>query len=433
MEVRRTVRVKLDVDGDDAALLRETVDEFLWAANYVVDHAWQGHYKTTSKAQLQEETYDDVRDRTRLHANLVQNARNKAADAVQGVVARWKQGEYAGKPHFSKPTVVYDKRCATFHDDHVSLATIDGRIAVEYVLPDGGRDTPHSRYLDNDDYEVTGAELHNKDGEWFLHLRTKAEMESDTPEQATTEHSTVLGVDLGVNQLTVTSTGTFWSGDEFDHWRREYEKRRASLQQCGSRHAHENIQAVGRKETGRFKMMLHRIANGIIEEAVENGCTVIAFEELTGIRDRLSGASWGHKWAFERLYEYVEYKAELHGIDVDQVDPENTSRRCSHCGFTHPDNRDGEDFECLKCGYENHADYNAAKNIGLRYLRRNQTGDGGGAPVGVRLNRGTLNANGKYESPAGESGQSGSPRESPTLNEANGEAVSEWGGVSMFD
>ncbi|SDX92317.1 RNA-guided endonuclease InsQ/TnpB family protein [Halobellus clavatus] len=425
MEMRRTVPVKLDVGSDEAALLRETVDEFLWAANYVVDHAWRGEYKTTSKAQLQEETYDDVREQTRLHANLVQNARNKAADAVQGVLARWKQGEYASKPHFSNPTVVYDKRCATFHDDHVSLATIDGRLDVEYVLPDEDRDTPHSRYLDNDDYELTGAELHNKDGDWFLHLRTKAEMESDIPEQATIGHSTVLGVDLGVNQLAVTSTGTFWSGHKFDHWRREYEKRRASLQRCGSRHAHENIQAVGRKETGRYKTILHRIANGIIEEATENGCTIIAFEELTGIRDRLSGASWGHKWAFGRLCEYVEYKAEMHGIDVEQVDPENTSRCCSHCGFTHPDNRDGEDFACLNCGYENHADYNAAKNIGLRYLRRNQTGDGGGAPVGVRLNRGILNAKGGYEPSAGDSGQSGSPRESPTRNKANGEAVSE--------
>ncbi len=77
-----------------------------------------GEYKTTSKAQLQAETYDDVREQTRLHANLVQNARNKAADAVQSAVARWKQGEYAGKPHFTSPTVVYDKRCATFHDEY---------------------------------------------------------------------------------------------------------------------------------------------------------------------------------------------------------------------------------------------------------------------------------------------------------------------------
>jgi transposase len=125
------------------------------------------------------------------------------------------------------------------------------------------------------------------------------------------------------------------------------------------------------------------------------------------------------------LSEYVEYKAEIHGIDVETVDPKNTSRRCSTCGFRHPDDRDGEGFACPKCGYENHADYNAAKNVGLRYLRRNQTGDSGGAPVGVRLNHGTLNANGAYEPPAGKSGQSGSPRESPTLNEANGDVVSE--------
>jgi predicted transposase len=188
MEVRRTVSVKLDVDSDDAAVLRKTVAEFFWAANYVVDHAWQGEYKTTSKARLQQETYDEVREQTRLHANLVQNARNKAADAVQGVVARWKQGEHACKPQFSQPTVVYDKRCATFHDEYVSLATVNGRIEVEYILPDEHRDTLHSRYLgsegrspsgnrpeagDNGDDEVTGAELHNTDDEWFLHLRTR--------------------------------------------------------------------------------------------------------------------------------------------------------------------------------------------------------------------------------------------------------------------
>ena len=35
---------------------------------------------------------------------------------------------------------------------------------------------------------------------------------------------------------------------------------------------------------------------------------MIAFEDLTGIRE-CTGVSWGHKWAFNRLYEYVEYKA----------------------------------------------------------------------------------------------------------------------------
>ena len=352
-----------------------------------------------------------MRDETRLHSNHVQAARKKAADACKSVVERWKQGKKASMPQFTSPHVVYDHRTATFHDDYVSLATVDGRIEADYVVPDNDRDTPHAEYLFNDDYETTGAEPHYRDGNWMLQIHCKTDVESDTS-ASTTENGTVLGVDLGVNTLAVASTGTVWTGDEFDHWRREYEKRRGDFQERGTRWAHENIQSVGRKEERRFKLMLHRISTEIVGEARENGCSVTAFEDLTDIRER-TGASWGHRWAFHRLYEYVEYRAAEYGINVEQVDPENTSRRCSHCGFTHPDNRDSESFECLNCGYENHADYNAAKTIALRYLRRNQTGDGGGALVGVRLNSGTLNANGEYEPPADDSARVGVHAESP--------------------
>ena len=411
MEVRRTVPVTLDVDSNDDALLRDTVDEFLFAAQYVVDYAFQGEYVTTSKGQLQDETYDDVCEQTPLNTGLVQNARNKAAEACKSVVERWKNGKKASKPRMTSPHIVYDHRTATFHDECVSLATTDGRIEADYVLPGENSDTPHAEYLFSDEYETTGAELHRKHGDWQLHIHCKKERESDTSEQAITENGTVLGVDLGVNNLAVTSTGAFWTGDEFDHWRREYEKRRGDLQECGTRWAHENMQAVGRKEEGRFKLTLHRIANELVDEVRDHECSVIVFEDLTNIRER-TGASWGHKWAFNRLYEYVEYKAAEYGIAVEQVDPENTSRRCSHCGFTHPDNRESASFECQKCGYENHADYNAAKNIGLRYLRRNQTGGDEGAPLGVRLNSGMVNVNGEYESPAEISARTGVHAES---------------------
>jgi IS605 OrfB family transposase len=411
MEKRRTVPVKLHVDSDDAALLEDTVDEFLWAANYVTHLAFEGEYVTTSKTTLHDITYEDVRDKTALHSNHVQAARNKAADACKSVVEKWKQGKKASMPHFTSPHLVYDHRTATFHDEYVSLATVDGRIEADYVLPADERETPHADYFFPDEYETTGAELHHSNSNWMLHIHCKTEVESDTLEQGTTENGTVLGVDLGVNNLAVASTGTFWTGDEFDHWRREYEQRRGDLQEHGTRWAHENMQAVGRKEENRFKITLHHLSNELVEEARDHDCTVIAFEDLTDIRER-TGASWGHKWAFNRLYEYVQYKAAEYGIEVAQVDPENTSRRCSQCGFTHPDNRKRDLFECLKCCYENHADYNAAKNIGLRYLRRNQTGSGGGAPVGVRLNSGTLNANGEYEPPADDSARAGVHAES---------------------
>jgi IS605 OrfB family transposase len=390
MEVRRTVPVKLDVTDEQADLLHETIDEFLWAANYVVDAAWDGEWAETRSSVLQELTYDEVREQTRLHSNHVQSARNRAVDALKSVVAKWKKGEYASLPSFSSQFCDYNQRNATFHDDHAALSTINGRVTVEYVLPDKTRDTPHSEYLRSDGWETTGATLHYRRGDFYLHVRTKADVDDPVPD----ENGTVLGVDLGIKNIAVTSTGLFWSADELNHWRQEYVERRTSLQECESRWAHENVQAVGRKETGRFEQYLHRVANDLVAEASESGCSVIAFEDLTDIRDQMPDARKFHEWAFNRLYDYVSYKAEERGIRVEQVNPKNTSRRCSSCDFTHEDNRPSQDtFRCQSCGYENHADYNAAKNIGYRLLR-NQTGGEGGAPVGVRLNSGMLNANG---------------------------------------
>ncbi|MFB6110317.1 MAG: RNA-guided endonuclease InsQ/TnpB family protein, partial [Halodesulfurarchaeum sp.] len=119
----------------------------------------------------------------------------------------------------------------------------------------------------------------------------------------------------------------------------------------------------------------------------------------TDIRDRMPGAKKFHAWAFRRLYEYVEYKAEEHGIVVEQVDPAYTSQRCSKCGCTLEENRDGDSFECLKCGYAVHADYNAAKNIGHKLLSAGQKSPQGGATRQLALKSGTLNANGEF-SPA---------------------------------
>lgn len=39
MDVRRTAPVKVTVADSDADLIHETIDEFRWAANYVVRNA----------------------------------------------------------------------------------------------------------------------------------------------------------------------------------------------------------------------------------------------------------------------------------------------------------------------------------------------------------------------------------------------------------
>ena len=319
----------------------------------------------------------------------------------------------------------YDKRSATFYRTKVSLATIEGRVEPSFILP-ADSPTPYERYVLTEGYEFRESTLRYDAAtdEFYLHISTrridsvdqthcvssahqKTERSGDdgTEVPADTGHpdQTVLGIDLGVNSLAVSSTGTFWQGNDYDHWCREFEKRRGEMQQCGTQAAHRALLRLGKREEAWRKQYIHTVANEIVTEAFGHDCDVIVCEELDGIRERLPQAKWHHVWAFQRLFEYVKYKAPERGVSVEQIAPTHTSQRCSRmdCGFTHDDNRHGEHFCCQKCGYEVNADYNAAKNIGLRYarkrthrLRSSPKSGGGDAEVDLRVNGGTLNGNG---------------------------------------
>lgn len=394
--VRRTAVTRLSVSDEQRTLLEATIDAYRKGCQITADRAWPN---TKSKSDVQPLAYDRIRDETALTSQHAILATHQAAEAITGCHERRAKGLEASKPTFTAPTVTYDTRTMTLFEDYtVSLSTVEDRARCPLVLPQD-EDGYQWQFLNDERWELTESTLTARDGAYYLHMgfrrfRTEREREADE-ETVTAENGTVLGVDLGVNNLAVTLTGLFVSGGELTHWQNEYEKRRGSLQQTGTRWAHENIQSVGRKEDGRFTILLHEASNAILAEARENDCTHIAFEDLTDIRERLLHATWQHRWAFRKLFEYVEYKAAEYGITIRQVNPQYMSRKCSHtdCGFTHEDNRDGSSFECLKCGYALDADYNAAKNIAVKYatkLRRSHKPSGGGAPVDVPLNSGSL-------------------------------------------
>lgn len=433
--LRRTVRVALDTPADVAASLHATIDQYRVAADHVVDAAWPDdsaadEHVETRRTALHEQTYDAVREATDLPAQLVQSARNRAANALSGVIARWEDGQEAGKPSFTAPTIRYDTRSATIRGDHATLATVDGRVRVDFRLPSDPDGTPHERYLYAEAWTVCGADLvyDDLDDEFWLHVRVEGDEaaviaatgaasddrdrgDDDTAPPTGAGHRTVLGVDCGIDNLAVSSTGAFWSGRELAHWRREYEERRAALQSRGTRAAQAAARRVARRWRGYADHLLHRVSRDVVAEAHTHGCTAIAVEDLTGIQSSLPGGQRFQTWAFRRLQSYVAYKAAEVGIETVQVDPARTSQRCSRCGHVAGANRRSQrQFRCSRCGYAVSADYNAAKNIGLRAvderdnpepddereLQSAQTSAAGGAPEGVRLNGGTLTPSGTY-------------------------------------
>jgi IS605 OrfB family transposase len=409
MEVIRTVKVKLDVPDERCEDLHQTKTQFLHCANTTAQWAWRhpNDYCVTSKRKAEQALYERLRNETELTANLVQKGIRRAIEATKSGVARLKNGERTSQPHFDAWSVVYDKRSATFHRDYVSLSTVNGRVECDYVLPTEPEGTPIGEYLLNEDYEFRMATVqYDRTTEsFYLHARmrrTTDEQEQSTATSEDAKHRTVLGVDLNVDgSLAVTSTGAFiGNADEMNHRRREFEKTRGSMQQTGTRSAHLSILSMKDREHRWMQDELHHASNQLLEDAFDHDCTHIAFENLTDIRNRMPRAKRFHAWAFRRLYQYVEYKAERCGIEVERVSPAYTSQRCSSCGFTHETNRRSKhQFECQKCEYELHADYNASKNIARKLLKRLHSGQkssSGGAPCQCALTSGTLNLNGDF-------------------------------------
>ncbi len=97
----------------------------------------------------------------------------------------------------------------------------------------------------------------------------------------------------------------------------------------------------------------------------------IALEDLGGIRARVRLRKPQrvtlHSWSFAQLGAFIAYKAKRAGVPVVFVDPRHTSQGCSACGHINKKNRpDQATFKRTSCGFAEHADVNAARNIAAR-------------------------------------------------------------------
>jgi len=120
------------------------------------------------------------------------------------------------------------------------------------------------------------------------------------------------------------------------------------------------------------KQILEVFTEELILLAEQNGCSVIAVENLSGIRV----PNWRNKalrylfssWFHDKVAERLRHKAARRGIRVVFVNPKNTSRLCYVCGSELSGS--GLYLNCKACGKTWDRDYNAAVNIAKKALDR---------------------------------------------------------------
>ena len=275
-----------------------------------------------------------------------------------------------------RSAVVFDARCYRLKNlSTVSLTTTQGR--KDFVMRHGGK-----QRAELEEADMGEADLLYRDGFYYLAITVK----KDAPPPSDRSGG-VLGVDLGIVELASDSEGNSYSGEQVKSVRRKLKEHRRyreiarsdflELQKCGTNsavklrsnlHAKKRLRKIARKQSRFSRDTNHVISKRIVQTAYDS-MKAIALENLTNIRERTVNLGRNMRWllgnwAFYQLRAYITYKANQVGIDVVGVNPRNTSRTCSSCLFCDKANRKSQShFECLSCGFQANADYNASCNI----------------------------------------------------------------------
>jgi putative transposase len=158
----------------------------------------------------------------------------------------------------------------------------------------------------------------------------------------------------------------FFHAKQIVRKRRIYAKRRKQLQEQGK---HRAVRKMEQREGRQVTHINHKLSKEIVGLAERTGCG-IRLEDLSGIRQRTeqrkeqksdNGQNRDY-WAFYQLETFVAYKAALRSVPVEKVPAPYTSKTHHDCGRLGI--RKGNDFYCEHCNKHEHADGNAARNIG---------------------------------------------------------------------
>ena len=346
--MKLVANIQLLPTPEQAHALRETLARCNAACNWISEQAWQT--RTFRQFALQKLTYHTVKERFGLTAQVVVRSVAKVADAYKlDRRTRRTFRTYAGQP--------YDDRIFRFRGDTtVSLWTVMGRETIAYVCGDYQRQLLKSRKGEVDLLFIRG--------KWYVSCVC------DVEEPEVIKVADVLGIDLGIVNLAVASTGTTYSGAQGELQRRRFAPRRGNVHRKPPRSATRKLRTI-RGRQARFQANTnHRISKAIVADA-ERFSAAIALENLRGIRTRVKANRHQRarlaNWGFGQLQAFIAYKAQRQGLPMIFVDPRYTSQTCPACRHIAKANRPTrEQFQCVCCGLVGPADHIAALNIAFK-------------------------------------------------------------------
>lgn len=217
---------------------------------------------------------------------------------------------------------------------------------------------------------ISQATISRQADRWFVSFLLKEEI--DIPDLASNDEiqrDDILGVDLGIKELAITSDGqTFENPKAYRKYLKKLKKyqRRVSRKQKGSKNrkkattklakVHKKISDVRADSIRKLTTSLVKTKPKMIVIETLKPNNMVKNHKLAGV---ISDSSFG------KIKETLKYKCRNEGVHLVFA-PQfyASSKFCSSCGSKHKELKlSDREWTCEKCGAEHDRDVNAAKNL----------------------------------------------------------------------
>jgi len=352
MKELKTVSVKINGLNQQEYLLLLKDSSSLF--NYYTKWAYEN--KSHNKGKCHTENYHKVQKIfPNVKTALVQSIRDNALECV-------KARKFKGNPPVKKETsgIRLDKRAITLRKTKVTIIGISKRYHELLNVPE-----IYKNIVENWNFKMATLCYSKKTQQFWLNLVFENPKEI-TPIKIQSSQE-IVGIDRGLYHIAVTSDKQFFSAQKVREIRRKYLYVKKTLQQKGTQSAKRKLKKISGKEKRFMKDVNHCITKKI---AGNPQYKMFVLEKLTNIRNKRKGNVLNKllsNWSFYQFEQFLKYKAEALGKQVVYIDPHYTSQKCSKCGNTNKESRKKSQYKCIKCGFQEHADINAAINIKINY------------------------------------------------------------------
>jgi len=353
-------------DGLDS--LGDSASKIWNVARWTADRIWNATGEIPDEGVLKSYMNDQSCWKD-LNAQSSQKVIEELSDAFQSWLDLRHTDDEANPPGYRKHGDTRPRSTVTFKEDGSKHDPENNRVRPskgsslkEYwsdFLPCGYQTRP-----DVDLAEVNSVQnvlaVRNGD-EWELHFVRSLETNDSAGDG-------VAGIDLGIKNIATVAFPdeyVLYPGNSLKQDKHYF--KRAEYDTEGDDGPSETSMGARTKLADRETHFYHTLTDSIITECVERGVGTLAVSWPDGVRE----SNWGktgnkklHPWAFDRIYQYLEYRGEIRGVEVLKETEWDTSKTCSKCGDDTKSNRKHRGlYVCQSCGLAGNADCNGAENM----------------------------------------------------------------------